>query len=155
MKVIANKLNGKFFKDLFDNPPENLKELKIAVAYADKDTSKKLKDFCKKGNIKVEFYGRKKSENEIKYSRKPPIPISVLWQVRGLVVRDLHAKVFWFVEYGAYIGSANLTDSSWDKSIEFGIWFEHKELVDFNLIQELNTFFQRLRKFGEAVPEAA
>lgn len=67
------------------------------------------------------------------------VPINVKY------VKDLHAKVYWFVNYGVYIGSANCTEDGWYKNLEYGVWFPHKKLEDYH-IRDLKDFFKRLEK---------
>ena len=57
-----------------------------------------------------------------------------------------HPKVIWCDGYGAYIGSANLTQSAWKNNIECGLWLTQKELEDNDLIDSLDDFFKFIEK---------
>jgi hypothetical protein len=55
-----------------------------------------------------------------------------------------HPKVIWWKGYGAYIGSANLTERGWFGNIEAGIFLSHHELVENDFEDELTNFFDEL-----------
>ena len=56
----------------------------------------------------------------------------------------LHAKVIWWVDAGAYIGSANLSDRAWISNIEAGTFLSHDELVETGMERELLHFFEEV-----------
>ena len=57
-----------------------------------------------------------------------------------------HPKVIWWGGYGAYIGSANLTDSGWLRNIECGLFISDPELIQHGLDLELERFFEQLEQ---------
>jgi hypothetical protein len=61
-----------------------------------------------------------------------------------LVPDILHAKVIWWVDAGAYIGSANLSDRAWISNIEAGTFLSHDELVETGMERELLHFFEEV-----------
>jgi hypothetical protein len=58
-----------------------------------------------------------------------------------LVPDIFHPKVIWWRGYGAYIGSANLTNKAWFANIEAGVFLDEEELVDQGIGEELERFF--------------
>lgn len=61
-----------------------------------------------------------------------------------LVPDRLQSKFIWWKGYGAYIGSANLTDRAWHTNIEASIFFTESDLYSSNLIEQLEKFFDSL-----------
>ncbi|MGP0718940.1 phospholipase D-like domain-containing protein, partial [Escherichia coli] len=61
-----------------------------------------------------------------------------------LVPDCLHSKVIWWKGYGAYIGSANLTDRAWNMNIEPGVFYTESDLYNSDLISRLEDFFDNL-----------
>ena len=89
-----------------------------------------LFDWCWQNNIPLRFYGRLDDCVAVSVpilanflSKKSPNFICRL-------VQHHHAKVIWWRGVGAYIGSANLTDSAWYKNVEAGCFFSEEEIND-------------------------
>lgn len=61
-----------------------------------------------------------------------------------LVYEKYHPKVIWWRDYGAYIGSANLSDTAWFQNVEAGVFFEEKELNDEGMYDQLVDFFEQI-----------
>ena len=110
MKIIANAINGNYLQNILANAPDDIDWVKAAVAYA--TGSPELIEFCVKKKIPLHFWGR--------LDESIPISSNVLERFLTLgtnyncklVWRYYHPKVIWFYDYGAYIGSANLTNSA-------------------------------------------
>jgi phosphatidylserine/phosphatidylglycerophosphate/cardiolipin synthase-like enzyme len=68
-----------------------------------------------------------------------------------LIPDRLHRKVIWWKGYGAYIGSANLTERAWYSNIEAGIFFTESDLYSSNLIEQLEEFFDNLASLDFAL----
>jgi phosphatidylserine/phosphatidylglycerophosphate/cardiolipin synthase-like enzyme len=62
------------------------------------------------------------------------------------VLNYLHAKVFWWKGWGAYIGSNNLTDRACFQNYELGVFFTDEQLRMLNLIDGLTSFFETLHQ---------
>lgn len=147
MKFIAGGINGEYLKGIHLSAQNQTDSVKIAVAYASGDPEI-LKDNLN-NNIKLTFWGR--------YDSTGPISTPILkrfldkkspnYECR-LVPDIFHAKIIWWEDFGAYIGSANLTDRAWYNNIEAGIFLTHEELIENNLVQELNSFFDELDSFS-------
>ena len=118
-------------------------EVKAAIAYA----AHNKQDFfeaCADAGKFVTFYGR--------YDHSVPVDPRILkwFLAKGetvacckLVPDILHAKVIWWVGYGAYIGSANLTERAWSTNIEAGTFFTEEELDQTLMLDDLRAFFDR------------
>lgn len=153
MKIIANGINGNYLTNYLLNAPEGIEWVKVAVAYADNFAEGKLIKFCIDRKIPLTFYGR--------IDHSCPISISVLEKFLRvgpvytckLIKEYFHPKVLWFEGYGAYIGSANLTDRGWYKNIELGIWFANDDLTKFHFTEELENFFLAIDKESDPLTE--
>ena len=145
MKIIANGINGNYLDNDLNNAPKEIEWVKAAVAYASNFAEEKLIKFCRDRAIPLTFYGR------MDYSC--PVSIDVLKRFLQLgplytckLVENFHPKVLWFEGYGAYIGSANLTNLGWYNNIELGTWFINDDLLKFNFIEELENFFSKVEE---------
>lgn len=58
-----------------------------------------------------------------------------------LVGDIFHPKVIWWRGFGAYIGSANLTNKAWFENIEAGIFLTEEEIHENNIFSQLEDFF--------------
>lgn len=151
MKIIANGINDQYLQDFLLNSPTDLEWVKAAVAYA--SSTPELIRFCSEENIPLYFWGR--------IDDSFPVSSNILYKFLQLgpdyqcklIYNFYHPKVIWFSGYGAYIGSANLTDRSWNANIECGVWFTQNDLEKNNLILELENFFDEIDKFSEPLTE--
>lgn len=146
MEFVGKPLSGAMLINVSRAALEDCTEIKAAIPYAEHGTNEILLfDDCKRSGRKVTFYGRNDGST--------PISTAVLdWFLRHkspnlncrLVPHWLHAKVIWWVDSGAYIGSANLTDRAWFKNYEAGLFLSHAELEQAGLTLELEAFFNAL-----------
>src|SRR5690242_5139787 len=128
MKLILNGINGRFLREINDNAVSQTERVDAAVAYATKGSL--LFDWCLEHDIPLRFWGR--------FDESVPVGTQLLktfLDQRSLnysckLVRSFHSKVIWWHGYGAYIGSANLTDAAWYRNIEAGCFFTEAEMVD-------------------------
>lgn len=123
---------------------ESCTRVRAAVAYASRDNMK-LFEACAQHLKPLEFFGR--------YDHTVAVDPAVLkWFLDKaspnfdckLVPDILHAKVIWWVDAGAYIGSANLSDRAWISNIEAGTFLPHDELVETGMERELQRFFEEV-----------
>jgi hypothetical protein len=144
MRLISAPLGGGWLRDCLAVSQAECVRVRAAIAYAD-CSNMELFNACLSKGKPLDFYGR--------YDASLPIDPKVLrWfhdlrspDVRCHLVPDfLHAKVIWWVDAGAYIGSANLTDRAWNKNYEAGCFFSRQEIVDLGLEEQLTTFFENL-----------
>ena len=137
MKLITN-IQPPFLTDILLKQFKDLKEIKAAVAYC-KDY--KLLEYCKKHKIKLNYYGRLDSSINLNLKDLKNFLTSGDISIHIIGGAKFHPKIIWCYDYGAYIGSANLTKSAWEENIECGLWLTQKELKDNYLINSLNDFF--------------
>lgn len=144
MRFIAGPLNKQLLQNLLAEAIEPCTRVRAAVAYANRDNMQ-LFEACARHLKPIEFYGR--------YDHTVAVDPAVLkWFLDKaspnfdckLVPDILHAKVVWWVEAGAYIGSANLSDRAWISNIEAGTFLSHDELVDTGMEMELQRFFEEV-----------
>ncbi len=141
MRFITGPLNKQLLHNLLIEMIDDCTRVRAAVAYASRDNMQ-LFEACAKHLKPLEFYGR--------YDYTVAVDPSVLrwfldkaspnYECR-LVPDILHAKVIWWIDAGAYIGSANLSDRAWISNIEAGTFLSHDELVDTGMGLELQRFF--------------
>ena len=141
MKLITN-IQAPFLSDIIFEKSKNFETIKAAVAYC---KNYELFEYCKQHGIKVDYYARLDDSinldlEKLKSFLTDNISISIIGGSK------FHPKVIWCYDYGAYIGSANLTKSAWETNIECGLWLTQKELEDNHLIDPLDDFFKFIQK---------
>lgn len=140
MEFVGGAINRQFLKGYNNEATSRCSEVIAAVPYA--DNSSELFDLYRKSGIKLTYYAR--------YDASVPVPSVLLEEfikarspnfVCRLVPDILHAKIIWWVDYGAYIGSANLTNRGWYGNIEAGV-FVSEASAEWNKTKtELERFF--------------
>lgn len=144
MKFVSGLLNGVLIDNLMASSMENCSRVRASVAYAD-GKNLRLLEACKNQSKPLEFYGR--------YDHSVAISPTVLkWfldqaspNYQCKLIPDIfHAKVIWWVEAGAYFGSANLSDRAWLTNIEVGTYLTHEELVHNGMDQQLEQYFDQI-----------
>ena len=153
MRFIGNHSNNNYFLNIIEElKTVQVDEVFCAVAYADNKMD--IFDICYNKNIKITFYGR--------YDSSVPVASTVLESFLKRksskyicrLIRDFfHPKVYWFKGYGAYIGSANISERGWTKNIEAGVFFEEEDLSRTRMDQELEEFFAYLDKIATPLTE--
>lgn len=135
MELIAGKLNDSWLESLLRRSAQDCDWVKAAIAYA--SGSPKLIAFCFENNLPLTFWGR--------YDPSVPVSVNILKrfldrksinQVCKLVPESFHPKVIWWGGFGAYIGSANLTENGWFRNIECGLFLSESELIEQGLVLE-------------------
>ncbi len=143
MKLIANGLNGEFFRSCLPPPGKEIDGVVAAIAYGDDKTT--LLEHCIKNHHRLDIWMR--------YDHTVPVSPAFLSKLLAnvknnifckLIPDRLHSKVIWWKGYGAYIGSANLTERAWYSNIEAGIFFTESDLYSSKLIEQLEEFFDNL-----------
>lgn len=146
MKIITNT-DSNFFLKLLEEPEakEKTKEIKIAVYVFDSDYLKKIENFCN-SKIPLSFYWQK-IEGFKKCKKRIFIQsLDLNFYKKINCIKTLHSKIYWFLGYGVYIGSANLYKRSFEINKECGLWFSTEELSHHKIKNELNDFFKELDK---------
>lgn len=145
MRFVAGGLNGLYLLDIANKSVKHTKTVFAASAYASSDPT--LFRVCRDNDIRLKFWGR--------YDASVPIATAILRNFLDrrspnyeckLVPDIFHPKVIWWKEYGVYIGSANLTEPGWFGNIEAGIFIDSYEIVENDLEDELNSFFEELEE---------
>jgi len=152
MQFVAGGLNGVYLRAIHDKALKKADSVKIAVAYASGDPE--ILHDCWQQNIKVTFWGR--------YDETGPISLPILRTfldrkspnyICKLVPDIFHSKVIWWEGYGAYIGSANLTNNAWYGNIEAGLFLGEEELAENGMNLQLFNFFQELDDHSYALTD--
>jgi phosphatidylserine/phosphatidylglycerophosphate/cardiolipin synthase-like enzyme len=144
MRFIAGPLNRQLLQNLLGEVIEQATRVRAAIAYANRDNLK-LFEACAAHKKPLEFYGRYDHTVAV----DPPVLKWFLDQANPnfdckLVPDILHAKVIWWVDAGAYIGSANLSDRAWISNIEAGTFLTNDELIESGMEKELRQFFEEI-----------
>lgn len=151
MHLVSNGIDGNYLRNLLLNAPSELDWVKAAVAYA--SGTPELLEFCVDKDVPLTFWGR--LDETFPVSRnilKRFLTLGPNYQCK-LVWRYFHPKVLWFGGYGAYVGSANLTNSAWYKNIECGVWFTQADLDQHGLIPQLELLFDEIDRRSEPLTD--
>ncbi|KAF1077650.1 phospholipase D-like domain-containing protein [Halodesulfovibrio sp. MK-HDV] len=152
MQIIANWMNGQYLRNHIKTGCREAEEVKAAVAYA--GNVPELFEECKKSGTKLTYWGRMDSSIPISLGiLKNFLKSSSANYSCNLVFGYLHSKVIWWVGYGAYIGSANLTDRAWNSNMEVGTFYPHEEILENNLEQDLNDIFTATQEHSKPLTE--
>ncbi|MBY3397119.1 phospholipase [Rhizobium laguerreae] len=142
MELLLNGINGNYLRNILLNAVEDTDRVDAAVAYATENDL--LFDWCWENKLPLRFCGRFDEQ----------VPVSILILERFLsrrsgrytckLVRQFHPKVIWWRGFGAYIGSANLTQSAWWNNVEAGVFLTEDELVASGHDLQLEQFFAEI-----------
>lgn len=143
MKLIANGLNREFFRSCLPPPGKEIDGVVAAIAYGDDKTT--LLEHCIKNHHRLDIWMRYDHTVPVSPAFLSKLLVNVKNNIFCKLIPDcLHSKVIWWKGYGAYIGSANLTERAWYTNIEAGIFFTESDLYNSNLIEQLEDFFENL-----------
>lgn len=151
MKFYGNKVNGSYLRDVLPSTDDDVELVKAAIAYGS-DASTLLQN-CLDNKLRLDIWMR--------YDHTVPVAPMLLRKLLAnvgnnifcnLVPDILHSKVIWWKGYGAYIGSANLTDRAWFTNIEFGVFLSEEELSADDSLGQLELFFENLSSYEEIFP---
>ncbi|MER9526589.1 phospholipase D family protein [Mesorhizobium sp. M0292] len=141
---MLNGINGGYLRNILLNASDQTERVDAAVAYASENDL--LFDWCWDNKIPLRFWGR--------FDEQVPVSIPVLDRFLNRrsgryvckLVRKFHPKVIWWRGYGAYIGSANLTQSAWWNNVEAGVFLTEAELLESGHDLELEDMFSAIDK---------
>jgi hypothetical protein len=148
MKLIANAVNGNYLESILPGPDDLVEGVLAAIAYGSVFNNQN-DDFignCLRHRYRLDIWMR--------YDHTVPVAVDLLKRLlrhKGdnifcrLIPDRLHSKVIWWKGYGAYIGSANLTDRAWTSNIEAGVFMTESDLQRDGMDIELKEFFDELR----------
>ena len=143
-KIELIRDHEKFFNEIFKNDIAKQKTKKVIISvyniYERKEKNPfknidKIKDFCKKNKKKFKIYCGGG------YCTPETVPKNIIY------VEGLHSKVYWFVGYGVYIGSANCTEYGWHTNLECGVWIPSEKLESYHIKEDLESFFNSLERY--------
>lgn len=151
MHLVLNSINSEYLRNITENSVAATERVDAAVAYVTKEDL--LFDWCWNHKIPLKFWGR--------FDENVPVAPPILRRFLSRrsanysckLVRKFHAKVIWWHGVGAYVGSANLSDSAWYSNVEAGTFYEESELLSLGLDQQLRDFFNVLDKNGSPLTE--
>ncbi len=150
MKTILGALNGEFLHTLAETGASTAHEIDAAVAYTDGSVHPFL-SACKRSRAFIRFYGLlEPSGGTTAAFLQELLSLGPSRVAARLVNGHFHCKVIWWHGFGAYIGSANLTQAAWLRNIEAGTFFTEAELQDSGTAAQLVTLFAHLGK--HAIP---
>jgi len=143
MEVVLGELNRVWLKELLERALPGRPYVQAAVAYAEG-----LHEFFKRCN---------ESEAHLRFYGLLDQSVAVSLLVLELFLKDksgrmhcrlvkghFHSKVIWWHGFGAYIGSANLTDAAWYKNVECGLFLTEDELATHGVGKQLEALFLHL-----------
>lgn len=150
MELISNKINNKYLESFLPTPDANVNGVVAAIAYGN-DINEKFIRNCLDNKYRLDIWMR--------YDHTVPVAVPLLKKLLKhhrdnifckLIPDYLHSKVIWWHGYGAYIGSANLTDRAWMRNIEAGVFLSDSDLQDTGMAIELEIFFDELRVIDQS-----
>jgi hypothetical protein len=155
MRFVANVLNRTHLTDMLPSKDDEVDGVLASIAYGANSTNEK-DDFighCVANRYRLDIWMR--------YDHTVPVAIPLLRRLLKhhkdnvfckLIPDVLHSKVIWWKGYGAYIGSANLTDRAWFTNIEAGIFLTEADLQRDGMHNQLENYFDQLRDIDKAFP---
>ena len=150
MDLIANWVNGTYLREILPGDDAEIDSVLASVAYGS-DTA--LLKNCLENRVRLDIWMR--------YDHTVPVSPSMLREFLKYTSKNifcyqipdrLHSKVVWWKGYGAYIGSANLTDRAWNSNIEAGLFFPEGEMHQLGLVDQLDEYFEQLAHLEESFP---
>ena len=150
MRVVMGEMNGVRLLDLMNGSVGKCSRVSAAVAYATK--SDPFFEHCQHQGTPLEYYGLLDEDSAVSLPllqymlRAGPLVVNP-----RLIKGHFHSKIIWWHGYGAYIGSANLTDYAWFTNVECGVFFEESEITGQPLQTDLELQFTYLRKHSVPV----
>jgi PLD-like domain len=153
MRTVLGKLNGELLANLALQAGAFCSQVEAAVAYVGGPEHPLVKT-CKEKGLRLVFYGLLDQDGAVSV---PFLKELLSWgpsraEVR-LVKGHFHSKVIWWRGFGAYVGSANLTDKAWFNNIEAGIFFEEAELLSTGVGAQLDELFDHLARNSVSVTD--
>ena len=151
MKMYANTINANYLRNVLPDADFDVSWAKAAIAYG--NDAGTLIEQCRSDGIRLDIWMR--------YDHTVPVAPSLLRKLLRysaenifcwLIPDVLHAKVIWWKNYGAYIGSANLTKRAWVSNIEFGVFLSEDELETGDVLTDLEGFFESLSNLSNSSP---
>jgi hypothetical protein len=155
MRFIANRLNNSHLRDILPSQKVDIDGVMAAIAYGSNsnDENSDLVGHCIKNKHRLDIWMR--------YDHTVPVAVPLLERLLQshdknifckLIPDCFHSKVIWWRGYGAYVGSANLTERAWITNIEAGVFLPEEDLQSHGMASELESFFQSLSDLEQQIP---
>ena len=146
MKIVGNSLNGVWTREVVQwSDNDDLLGIELAVAYTSK--MDELLKLSSRRKIPLNLYTLADGDGFPSLDVARAIVRSSNSSLRLYLIKKFyHPKIMWFRGVGAYIGSANLSDSAWSRNQECGIWMDEDELHRENWIEQLGSIFMTVRE---------
>ena len=151
MEFIAIKPGGSPIDQLNRFATERCTSIDAAIAYIS-DENTLIRGAIRK-NVPLTLYAR--------YDYTAPVKTHIMRMFVSdrypslsmrLIADIFHPKVIWWHKFGAYIGSANLTNRAWFSNFEAGIFLSEEELFeDGGIAAELEAFFNDVHERSHAL----
>lgn len=154
MKLIANGINNNIFSNILPHESNEVDGVFAAIAYGSLPNSISyclIEDCIKKG-YRMDLWMR--------YDHTVPVSTAMLEKLLESEKKNiftkfipdiLHSKIIWWKGYGAYIGSANLTERGWVTNIEAGVFFDESTLQNSDLGNQIEDFFDAIKSL-DSIP---
>lgn len=144
MKLVMGAMNGVWLLDLMNAAKEKCSKVTATVAYA--TSNNPFFENCLSNKIYLDFIGLLDEDSAVAISvLQKLIDAGPLAANPRLIKGNFHSKIIWWHGYGAYIGSANLTDKAWFSNVECGVFYEESEIIGTQIQQDLELQFDYLR----------
>jgi len=151
MKLILNGINGRYLREITENATGQTEYVEAAVAYVTDESL--LFEWCWNKKIPLYFYGRYDDSIPV----KPDILRTFLKRrtpsFSCKLLKHFHAKVIWWHGFGAYIGSANLSNAAWNDNVEAGCFFDQIEIDESPIDVQLRDFFQKIEEHASPITD--
>jgi len=142
MRIVMGEVNGVWLEDVLRECPSTCRRVWAAVAYA--QGPHPLIEHCKEHKLELEFHGLLDAEGAVDVALLEDLFDSGMRC--ALVKGRFHTKVIWWEGYGAYIGSANLTENGWRRNVECGVFFSDSEIESQGVDRALYKLRDHIRR---------
>ena len=152
MRFILGFANPSALEKLNKDAMAETESVDAAVAYVSDERT--LIDACIRNSVRLKLWAR--------YDFSMPVSDVVIERFLSKrspdftlrIVPDIfHPKVIWWHGFGAYVGSANLTQRAWSGGIEAGLFMTEEELTEQGLEDEFTSFFRRVDDLSHPITD--
>jgi len=145
MRIVANSLNGVWTREIVGWCDRGeLEGIELAVAYTSRVND--LLHLSSKRKVPLNLYTLANGDGfpDLDVAKEIVRSSNSGWRL-FLIKKFYHPKIMWFRGVGAYIGSANMSDSAWSRNQECGIWMNNDELDRENWSEQLSAIIMTIR----------
>ncbi|MBY3168873.1 phospholipase D family protein [Rhizobium laguerreae] len=142
MELLLNGINGNYPLNILLKALKSTERVDAAVAYATENDL--LFNWCWDNKIPLRYWGRFDEDVPVSIPVLTPFLLHKSGNYVCKLVRSFHPKVIWWRGYGAYIGSANLTQPAWWGNVEAGVFISDDELSESGHDLQLEAMFEEI-----------